>query len=176
MCMYSHIYTQVYENMISITYNWFCQLEFSQNFKEFSQNFFHYSFRCHSFLLMFAGPCTPGELVWVDCNLCTCNRQGQPNPVCAAMWCQPAPKNKPLEDNNDILPEMWLELEPTNASYSSSENISSTANYNNNSDISSINVYHSTYLSSSSSVVWSIPVVSIMTVVYMYYNIKETYC
>uniref|UniRef100_A0A4V0Y8U0 Putative serine/threonine-protein kinase kinx rhodnius neglectus n=1 Tax=Rhodnius prolixus TaxID=13249 RepID=A0A4V0Y8U0_RHOPR len=40
------------------------------------------------------GPCTPGELVWVDCNLCTCNPQGMPNPVCAKMWCQPTPALK----------------------------------------------------------------------------------
>uniref|UniRef100_A0A224Y0K3 Putative secreted protein n=1 Tax=Panstrongylus lignarius TaxID=156445 RepID=A0A224Y0K3_9HEMI len=40
------------------------------------------------------GPCTPGELVWVDCNLCTCNPQGMPNAVCAKMWCQPTPALK----------------------------------------------------------------------------------
>ncbi|KAK9501272.1 hypothetical protein O3M35_012014 [Rhynocoris fuscipes] len=40
------------------------------------------------------GPCTPGELVWVECNLCTCNAKGIPNPVCANMWCQPTPALK----------------------------------------------------------------------------------
>ncbi|KAF6209541.1 hypothetical protein GE061_015289 [Apolygus lucorum] len=38
------------------------------------------------------GPCIPGELVWVDCNLCTCNQRGMPNFVCATMWCQVQPK------------------------------------------------------------------------------------
>ncbi|XP_024081861.1 uncharacterized protein LOC112126651 [Cimex lectularius] len=36
--------------------------------------------------------CVPGQLVWVQCNLCTCNRQGIPNQVCAKMWCPPMPK------------------------------------------------------------------------------------
>ncbi|XP_046679125.1 protease inhibitors-like [Homalodisca vitripennis] len=45
-------------------------------------------------------PCEPGELVFVDCNLCTCNPQGFPNAVCARMWCQPPPKNKPVD--NDV--------------------------------------------------------------------------
>ncbi|XP_022186071.2 uncharacterized protein LOC120348879 [Nilaparvata lugens] len=36
--------------------------------------------------------CLPGELVWVKCNLCLCNLEGQPNAVCAKMWCQPTPK------------------------------------------------------------------------------------
>ncbi|XP_075237576.1 uncharacterized protein LOC142333878 [Lycorma delicatula] len=38
--------------------------------------------------------CTPGELVWVNCNLCTCNLQGHANAVCARMWCQPTPKSQ----------------------------------------------------------------------------------
>ncbi|XP_046678304.1 uncharacterized protein LOC124366095 [Homalodisca vitripennis] len=39
-------------------------------------------------------PCEPGELVFIDCNLCTCNRQGFPNQVCARMWCPPPPKSQ----------------------------------------------------------------------------------
>ncbi|CAH1394482.1 unnamed protein product [Nezara viridula] len=38
--------------------------------------------------------CSPGDLIWVDCNLCTCNLQGKPNLICAKMWCQPQPKEK----------------------------------------------------------------------------------
>ncbi|BES96145.1 Hypothetical protein NTJ_08954 [Nesidiocoris tenuis] len=61
---------------------------------------------CTKFFLLFAlvqlvasfiprnGPCIPGELVWVECNLCTCTQRGMPNYICAKMWCQPQPKSK----------------------------------------------------------------------------------
>ncbi|KAI5709788.1 hypothetical protein M8J76_008601 [Diaphorina citri] len=35
--------------------------------------------------------CSPGDLVFVKCNICTCGPQGHPNGVCARIWCQLVP-------------------------------------------------------------------------------------
>ncbi|CAH0381593.1 unnamed protein product [Bemisia tabaci] len=45
------------------------------------------------------GKCTPGELVFVQCNLCTCSPKGEPNQVCAEMWCPPDARVKHLYPN-----------------------------------------------------------------------------
>lgn len=47
------------------------------------------------------GSCSPGQLVWVDCNLCLCNKEGRPNPICALMWCAPPPTRKQKNVLND---------------------------------------------------------------------------
>ncbi|XKL65672.1 hypothetical protein PGB90_009092 [Kerria lacca] len=47
------------------------------------------------------GNCSPGQLVWVDCNLCLCNREGQPNKICALMWCPPPPTRQPKHILNE---------------------------------------------------------------------------
>lgn len=51
------------------------------------------------------GNCAPGMLVWVDCNLCICNREGRPNGICALMWCPPPPTRKAVH----ILDENFLD-------------------------------------------------------------------